>query len=106
MNLYENYPRHHFYSVMNLIGSHDVPRILTLLGEAPPEHTLSERERENYRLNPPRQRRLALNRLQLLVLLQMTFPGVPAIYYGDEVGMEGYADPFNRGPFPWGTRRS
>ncbi|HHX96388.1 MAG TPA: alpha-glycosidase [Clostridia bacterium] len=101
MNLYENYPRHHFYSVMNLIGSHDVPRILTLLGEAPPEHTLSERERENYRLNP-RQRRLALNRLQLLVLLQMTFPGVPAIYYGDEVGMEGYADPFNRGPFPWG----
>ena len=101
MSLYENYPRPHFYSAMNLIGSHDVPRAVTLLGEAPPEHTLSERERERFKLNP-RQRRLGLTRLKLLVLLQMTFPGVPAIYYGDEVGMEGYSDPYNRGPFPWG----
>jgi cyclomaltodextrinase len=101
MSLYENYPRPHFYSMMNLIGSHDVPRALTLLGEAPAEHTLSERGRERFKLNP-RQRRLGLSRLKLLVLFQMTFPGVPAIYYGDEVGMEGYSDPYNRGPYPWG----
>ena len=41
-------------------------------------------------------------RLKLLALLQMTFPGVPCIYYGDEVGVEGFTDPYNRGPFPWG----
>jgi len=101
MSLYENYPRPYFYSNMNLIGSHDVPRILTLLGEAPLEHTLKERKREKFKLNP-HQRRLGLARLKLLVLFQMTFPGVPAIYYGDEAGLEGYSDPYNRGTYPWG----
>ena len=37
-----------------------------------------------------------------MVLLQMTLPGVPCIYYGDEAGMEGYSDPYNRGAYPWG----
>jgi len=101
MSLSENYPRDHFYSTMNLIGSHDVPRVLTLLGEAPLAEELSDREKEKFRLNG-RERRLAMMRLKLLVLFQMTFPGVPAIYYGDEAGMEGYADPYNRGPYPWG----
>jgi glycosidase len=32
----------------------------------------------------------------------MTLPGVPSVYYGDEAGMEGYRDPFNRGTYPWG----
>ena len=45
-------------------------------------------------------------RLKLLVLFQMTFPGVPSIYYGDEAGMEGYADPYNRGPYPWGRQEA
>ncbi len=78
MNLYENYPIHHFYSTLNLLGSHDVPRILTLLREK------------------------AIPRLKLLSLFQMTFPGVPCIYYGDEVGMEGGEDPYCRGTYPWG----
>ena len=34
--------------------------------------------------------------------LQFTLPGIPCIYYGDEVGMQGYGDPFNRGCYPWG----
>ena len=105
MSLYENYPREHFYSAMNLIGSHDVPRVLTLLGEAPNGETLQDQEKEAFRLDA-RQRRLGLMRLKLLVLFQMTFPGVPAIYYGDEVGMEGYADPYNRGPYPWGREEA
>ena len=36
------------------------------------------------------------------VIIQMTWPGAPTVYYGDEAGMEGYADPFNRGTYPWG----
>ncbi|NLL17949.1 MAG: 4-alpha-glucanotransferase, partial [Clostridia bacterium] len=101
MSLYENYPRENFYAAMNLIGSHDRIRVLTLLGEAPPEDSLSEQEKEEYRL-PPKARELAVRRLKLLVLMQMTFPGVPCIYYGDEAGLEGYSDPYNRGTYPWG----
>lgn len=100
MSLYENYPKDAFYSAMNLIGSHDVPRVLTILGEGPPEEGLAEVERGEATLLPV-QRKLGLRRLKLLALIQMTFPGVPAIYYGDEAGMEGYSDPFNRAPYPW-----
>ncbi|MEG6615652.1 glycoside hydrolase family 13 protein [Peptococcaceae bacterium 1198_IL3148] len=101
MSLYENYPKHHFYSNMNLVGTHDVPRILTLLGEAPPENQLSPEQRKCFIL-ANEQEKLAIARLKLLVLFQMTFPGVPAIYYGDEVGMQGYGDPYCRATYPWG----
>lgn len=37
----------------------------------------------------------------MVSLLQMTFPGVPCIYYGDEAGCQGFEDPFNRGTYPW-----
>jgi 4-alpha-glucanotransferase len=101
LSLYENYPREHFYAMMNLIGTHDVPRILTLLGEAPPDTTLSITEQAKYRLTVP-QKALAKARLKMLSLWQMTFPGVPCVYYGDEAGNQGYKDPFNRGTYPWG----
>ncbi|MCX7781010.1 MAG: bifunctional glycogen debranching protein GlgX/4-alpha-glucanotransferase [Negativicutes bacterium] len=102
LSLYENYPREHFYSTLNMLGSHDVPRILTLLGEAPPQETMSIIDQANYRL-PPDKRALAAARLKLMALWLMTFPGVPCIYYGDEAGLEGYADPFNRRTYPWGN---
>lgn len=101
LSLKENYPVHNFYANMNIIGSHDVPRVLTMLGDAPHEDTLLPEEQAYYKLTPS-QRSLARQRLKLLALIQMTFPGVPCIYYGDEVGMEGYKDPFNRGTYPWG----
>ena len=101
MNLYQNYPKQAFFSCMNLLGTHDVPRIRTLLGEAPSEDSLDCNEKKDYRLNRD-QKKLADKRQELAVILQMTFPGVPAVYYGDEAGMEGYSDPFNRGVYPWG----
>ena len=102
MSLCENYPRENFYASMNVLGSHDVPRVLTLLGEAPPPDKMTVSEQARYRL-PPEQRRLGLDRLRLLALFQLTFPGAPCIYYGDEAGVEGYTDPFNRGTYPWGA---
>ena len=101
MSLHENYPRENFYAAMNLIGSHDTIRILTLLGDAPPEQSLTKTEQRSFRLAPNARQR-AIQRLKLLSLVQMTFPGVPCIYYGDEAGVEGYADPYNRGTYPWG----
>ncbi|MDR3539395.1 MAG: bifunctional glycogen debranching protein GlgX/4-alpha-glucanotransferase [Desulfosporosinus sp.] len=101
MGLYENYPRENFYAAMNLIGSHDTARVLTVLGNAPSEQSLTKSEQRTYRLTPSA-RQLAVQRLKLLSLVQMTFPGVPCIYYGDEAGVEGYPDPYNRGTYPWG----
>ncbi|MBR2418639.1 MAG: hypothetical protein IKB12_08410, partial [Clostridia bacterium] len=40
--------------------------------------------------------------LKLASMIQYTLPGVPSLYYGDEAGMEGYKDPFNRFCYPWG----
>ncbi|TCS81076.1 glycoside hydrolase family 13 protein [Tepidibacillus fermentans] len=91
MSLYENYPIHYFYSLMNLLGSHDVPRILTVLQEELPQH-----------LNLEQKRNMSIARLKIATLWQMTFPGVPSIYYGDEVGLQGGNDPFNRRGYPWG----
>ncbi|SKA75605.1 4-alpha-glucanotransferase [Caloramator quimbayensis] len=101
LSLYENYPKESFFSLLNLLGSHDVIRILTVLGEAPPESSLSKGERAEYKL-PLSGREIAKKRLKLAVLIQMTFPGTPCIYYGDEAGVEGYSDPFNRRTYPWG----
>lgn len=101
MSLYENYPRESFYAAMNLIGSHDTIRILTLLGEAPAADSLTKAEQRIFRLSQPA-RQLAVRRLKLISLVQMTYPGVPCVYYGDEAGVEGYADPYNRATYPWG----
>ena len=96
--LRENYPPAAFSSLMNFLGTHDTPRILTVLGaDRIPE---SKEERAIYRLSPAqRQRGLELVRLAALVLF--TFPGSPTVYYGDEIGLEGWEDPFNRGTYSW-----
>jgi 4-alpha-glucanotransferase len=101
LSLKENYPKHHFYALMNLIGSHDVPRILTLLGDEQFGAALTTTQLAAKRLTV-RQHQKAVARLKAAVLWQMTFPGVPSIYYGDEAGMEGYTDPLNRRTYPWG----
>lgn len=98
--LRENYPRDAFFSCLNLLGSHDRERLFTMLGDAPDPDTLSEEECAAFRLDEGHAS-LAMSRLWLTVLLQMTLPGVPCVYYGDERGMEGFRDPYNRAAFPW-----
>ena len=91
----ENYPSPAFYGAMNFLSTHDTPRLLTLLGcEQPP----ADRDaRAHYRLSPAeRERGTALLKLAALVLY--AFPGSPTVYYGDEAGMQGLCDPFNRAP--------
>ena len=100
-SLQENYPRDNFYSNLNVLGSHDVPRILTILGGAPEPEALGRREQARYRLDPE-QKKLGIARMKLAVLWQMAFPGAPCVYYGDEAGLEGFKDPLNRRTFPWG----
>lgn len=97
--LRENYPAPAFYSAMNFLGTHDTPRILTLLGGEPtPE---SKTERAQARLTPAGYD-LARRRLMLGALLLYTFPGSPTVFAGDEAGQQGYEDPLNRRTYPWG----
>lgn len=98
-SLAENYPPEALACCLNLLGSHDRPRIASVLGGGPDESKLPEEERGRWRLSPEAMG-LAKARFWLATLMQMTFPGVPSIYYGDEYGLEGLSDPGNRRGLP------
>ena len=100
-SLKENYPPDAFYATLNLLGSHDRPRLFTVLGGAPDKDSMTDEQMREYRLSEG-QKGLAKGRLWLAVLVQMCSPGVPCVYYGDEAGVEGYTDPYNRSTYPWG----
>lgn len=98
MSIAENYPPEVVLSNMNLLGTHDTPRILTALVDDF-DGSREEKARRHLSRN---QLDVAYDRLRTASLLQYTLPGSPSLYYGDEAGMEGYRDPFNRRPYPWG----
>ena len=100
-SLRENYPKENFYAMMNLIASHDIMRPVTIFGEAPYYDQMPAYEQSNFRLDEAAEK-LGKARLKMAALWQMTYPGVPCIYYGDEIGMQGFKDPTNRRPYPWG----
>ncbi|MGA2768012.1 MAG: alpha-amylase family glycosyl hydrolase [Candidatus Bathyarchaeia archaeon] len=75
-SIQKDYPSEAFYTAFNLLDSHDTERALTYLAGDK-------------------------NRMKLAVIFQMTYPGTPVIYYGDEVGMQGLSDPDCRRPYPW-----
>ncbi len=76
MQLKENYPKHFFDQLLNNIGTHDTERLMTVFGNS-------------------------IEKVRLAYGLLFSLPGVPCIYYGDEIGMTGGKDPENRGFFPW-----
>ena len=96
----ENYPAENLYAMMNLISSHDVERALTLLGEAPDDAAMTIHQRAKYRLDE-KSLQMGKKRLIMAAAWQMTLPGAPSVYYGDEIGMQGYKDPHNRAPYRW-----
>ena len=99
MTIAENYPPEVVLSNMNLLGTHDTPRILTALVD----DFEGSREQLAKRKLSPQQQLVALERLRMASFLQYTLPGNPSLYYGDEAGMEGGKDPFNRRTYPWGS---
>ena len=99
MTIVENYPKEALASSMCLLGTHDTVRILTALSGAAPGNTKSERLA--YRLTPDelaRGKRL----VRIASALQFFLPGLPTVYYGDEIGMQGFEDPINRRPYSYG----
>jgi len=98
MSIVENYPPEVVASNMNLLGTHDTPRILTALVD---DFDGSREEKARRRLSRNNME-VARERLMMASFLQYTLPGSPSLYYGDEALMEGYKDPFNRRTYPWG----
>ena len=98
MSIVENYPEQVWQCNMNLLGTHDTPRILTALVDDF-DGSREEKARRHLSRN---QFDVAHDRLLMASFLQYTLPGSPSLYYGDEACMEGYKDPFNRRPYPWG----
>ncbi|MBS7298684.1 MAG: glycoside hydrolase family 13 protein [Eubacteriales bacterium] len=95
----ENYPKETFYSLLNFLSSHDVERIITVLGGDYPDNKESQAAyyMSGEKLN------LAKQRLFAVMTLLFLMPGVPCLFYGDEVGVQGFADPFCRACYPWGN---
>ena len=98
MTVAENYPPQVLLCNMNLLGSHDTPRILTALMD---DFEGSRAEYAGRKLSEA-QYRQGCQLVTMASFLQYTLPGAPSIYYGDEAGMEGHKDPFNRRTYPWG----
>ena len=96
--LSENYPAGVLNANLNLLSSHDVPRALTSLIDP----TDGDREDLARRRTTEAQLDRGKQLLRMAAFLQFTLPGSPCIYYGDEAGMTGYRDPFNRLYYPWG----
>lgn len=86
----ENYPPQSLHVLMNLLSTHDTARSLHLFGwkEGASAEAIA----------------LAKQRLRFAMFFQFTYPGAPAIFYGDEVGLTGGEDPFNRGTYPWADK--
>ncbi len=101
-SVYASYPKCVCDSLMNLLGTHDTERILTVLGEGTNDITeLSNTELSTRKL-PQAAREKAIRLQKLAATLQYTVYGVPSLFYGDEAGVEGYHDPFCRKTYPWG----
>ena len=89
----EDYADATYYTFQNLLDSHDTTRILWSL-------TPGQYNREDRELNAANVA-LGTQREKIAALVQMSVPGTPSIYYGDEVGLTGASDPDDRRPFPW-----
>ena len=96
----ENYTPEAFAQNLNILGTHDTSRLLTVLSLDKGDLDIDRHQPGPYKLSEEKMG-IAKGRMWLAVLLQMTLPGTPCIYYGDEAGVLGFADPYNRSCFPW-----
>lgn len=93
MTIVENYPDEVLHCLMNSLSTHDTERIFTNLSGADLEMPKSEKVCYIY---SDCEIKTAISRIKTAVFLQFFLPGSPCIYYGDEIGMKGFNDPFNR----------
>lgn len=100
MNIVENYPPQVLNVLMNHIGTHDTERAITRLAGPDNEGRGRDWQFANNEL-PSYNYLKGISMMKMASLIQFTLPGVPSIYYGDEIGMQGMKDPFNRACMQW-----
>ncbi len=93
-----NYPLPMYYCLMNLLGSHDVVRLRTTLAVDADYKNMPREEQLKIKFSDEELKK-AIDREKLCAAVQYAVPGIPSLYYGDEQGMCGVCDPFNRGFF-------
>ena len=101
LTITENYPKCVVDVLMNHIGTHDTMRAITCLAGDSCEYR--DRDWQSKTKLTDEQYEKGVKLLKLASAIQYTLPGVPSLYYGDEAGMQGYKDPFNRVCYPWGN---
>ena len=94
----ERYPMEAYYAMMNLVSSHDVPRIMTALSK--PCDTDDRDIQRGFKVSSQDIDRVS-SLAKMAFAFQTCYIGASCIYYGDEILMEGYKDPFNRRTYPW-----
>ncbi len=99
-DIYSSYPKCVSDCLMNIIGTHDTERIITVLGDKKYKKLTNKELSEHYMTSE--EYADAVKLLKLASTLQYTVYGVPSVFYGDEVGLEGGRDPFCRRTYPWG----
>lgn len=101
LTVLEHYPAPVIQGLMNTLSTHDTPRAISLLAGVDPEG----RDRvwqANHHFLSLEDYGVGKRRLMAASAMQYTLPGVPCLYYGDEAGLSGLKDPFNRTTYPWG----
>ncbi len=101
LSIGKDYPQENYFSLMNLLGSHDTERLASLIVNPDNlyDHYANPQQNPDFDVRKPdQQERL---KQALMAGLQMTLPGAPMIYYGDEAGMWGGDDPDDRKPMVW-----
>ena len=101
MSICENYPKPALDCAMNFLSTHDTERGITAIAGEPANGR--DRYWQSKRMIPGDRIDDALRRVLLAYAMLYTLPGVPCVDYGDEIGMQGYRDPFNRAYFDWNS---
>ncbi len=103
MDIVESYPPQVLNVLMNHIGTHDTERAITRL--AGPENNGRDRQwQQAHNTLSDYDYLKGISMMKMASLIQFTLPGVPSIYYGDEIGMQGMKDPFNRACMTWDNK--
>ena len=105
-SIYSTYPKTVCDSLMNILGTHDTERALTVFGKGDDETCDEAGSILAYKRLSSENKKNAIKKMKLATAIQYTVYGVPSVYYGDEAGLEGYRDPFCRMPYPWGKEES
>ncbi|MEA5051721.1 MAG: glycoside hydrolase family 13 protein [Oscillospiraceae bacterium] len=95
----ENYPKPVTDRLMNLLSTHDTERAVNVLAAGPCDG--HDRAWQAARTLSRDEYLRGVELLKLAFALEFTLPGVPCVYYGDEIGMTGWKDPFNRAFMRW-----